>query len=230
MDIKSCKSCKKCPSRWKNFNNLTTEQLERVNEKRFEAKFKAGEVIFKQGSPTSNAIFIIAGLAKVYIETESGKSVIFTIAKPGRLITGPGVYIDNVHHYSLSAIKETTACFVDVNVLKELVHENGNFAQGFLEDISLKSLDSFEKIITISQKKMNGRLAEGLLYLSNQIFETDEFNCCLTRQELGELTLMTKESVVRLLKEFDEEGIVKVQGSNIKILDKTRLTKIMQSG
>lgn len=230
MDIKSCKSCKKCPSRWKNFNNLTTEQLERVNEKRFEAKFKAGEVIFKQGSPTSNAIFIIAGLAKIYIETENGKSVIFTIAKPGRLITGPGVYIDNVHHYSLSAIKETTACFVDVNVLKELVHENGNFAQGFLEDISLKSLDSFEKIITISQKKMNGRLAEGLLYLSNQIFETDEFNCCLTRQELGELTLMTKESVVRLLKEFDEEGIVKVQGSNIKILDKTRLTKIMQSG
>jgi CRP-like cAMP-binding protein len=77
---------------------------------------------------------------------------------------------------------------------------------------------------------MNGRLAEGLLYLSNYIFETDEFNCCLTRQELGELTLMTKESVVRLLKEFDKEGLVEVKGSNFKILDKNRLTKIMQSG
>jgi CRP-like cAMP-binding protein len=143
MDKKSCKSCKDCPSRWRNFDNLTEDQLERVNEKRFEAKFKAGEVIFKQGSPTSNAIFIISGLAKIYIETENGKSVIFTIAKPGRLITGPGLYVDNVHHYSLAAIQDTRACFVDVKILKELVHENGAFAQGFLEDTSLKSLQNF---------------------------------------------------------------------------------------
>lgn len=230
MDIKSCKSCKICPSRWKNFDNLTDEQMDRVNERRFEARFKAGEVIFKQGSPTSNAIFIISGMAKIYTETENGKSVIYAIAKPGRLITGPGTFVDSIHHYSLATIKDTIACFVDIGIIKELILENGKFAQGFIEDISAKSLNSLEKIISISQKKMNGRLAEGILHLSNEIFESDEFNCCLTRQELGELTLMTKESVVRLLKEFDEEGIVEVKGSNLKILDKNRLAKIMQSG
>ncbi|PLX16917.1 MAG: hypothetical protein C0599_14450 [Salinivirgaceae bacterium] len=230
MDKKSCKSCKVCPSRWRNFDNLTDEQMDRINEKRFEARFKSGEVIFKQGSPTSNAIFIISGMAKIYTETENGKSVRYAIAKPGRLITGPGTFVDNIHHYSLATIKDTVACFVDIGIIKELILENGRFAQGFIEDISAKALNSFDKILSISQKKMNGRLAEGILHLSDEIFQSDEFNCCLTRQELGELTLMTKESVVRLLKEFDEEGIVKVKGSNLKIMDKNRLTKIMQSG
>ncbi|ALO15066.1 fumarate/nitrate reduction transcriptional regulator [Salinivirga cyanobacteriivorans] len=111
-----------------------------------------------------------------------------------------------------------------------MVHENGDFAEGFLRDISIKGLESLRKIITFSQKKMNGRLAEGLLYLSDKIYNTEDFDCQLTRQEIGELTLMNKESVVRLLKEFDEEGILDVKGGRIKILDKERLNKIMQSG
>ncbi|WP_081421466.1 Crp/Fnr family transcriptional regulator [Salinivirga cyanobacteriivorans] len=127
-------------------------------------------------------------------------------------------------------MEDSTVCFIGMNMLKKMVHENGDFAEGFLRDISIKGLESLRKIITFSQKKMNGRLAEGLLYLSDKIYNTEDFDCQLTRQEIGELTLMNKESVVRLLKEFDEEGILDVKGGRIKILDKERLNKIMQSG
>ena len=87
-------SCEICTQGWKNFHNLTKEEIKLVNENRYEAIFKPGEIILKQGSPTSNALFLSAGLAKTYIEGLSGKNFIISIALPGRLILGPGAYID----------------------------------------------------------------------------------------------------------------------------------------
>jgi len=223
-------TCKNCPQRWKNFDSLTEDQLQHINQNRFEAKFKAGEIIFKQGSPTSNAIFLISGLAKMYMEGYDGKNIILSLAKPKVLIAGPGAYVDNRHHYSLAALTDTLACFVDMNMMKEMVHQNSKFAEGYLKDISSKSLDTFNKLVSSNQKKMHGRLAEGLILLADEIFEANDFDCILSRQELGELTNMTKESVVRLLKEFHDEEIIKIEGSRIRILDKPKLQKIMISG
>jgi signal-transduction protein with cAMP-binding, CBS, and nucleotidyltransferase domain len=61
-------SCETCTRRWKNFQHLTKEELNLVNDNRYEATFKPGEIMIKQGSPTSNALFIASGMAKTYIE------------------------------------------------------------------------------------------------------------------------------------------------------------------
>ena len=60
-------------------------------------------------------------------------------------------------------------------------------------------------------------LAEGLVHLADEIFEAPKFNCHMTRQELGEFTGMTKESVVRLLKEFHDENIIQLADHSIEI-------------
>lgn len=223
-------TCRTCPFRWENFDTLTNEELDLVNQNRSEARFKAGEIIFKQGSPTSNAIFISTGIGKAYMEGFDNKNIIFSLVTPGWLIAGPGAYVDNRHHYSFAAITDVTVCFVDINIIKELVHRNPIFAEGYLKDVSRKSLNTFNKLASLTQKKMHGRLAEGIIYLSEQIYKANEFNCILSRQELGELTGMTKESVVRLLKEFNDEGIVKVDNTQMEILNLTKLKKIMVSG
>lgn len=70
--ITSCANCARC---WNNFRNLTEEELELINKNRYEATFKPSEIIIKQSSPASNAIFIISGLAKVYMEGYSGKNL-----------------------------------------------------------------------------------------------------------------------------------------------------------
>lgn len=114
--------------------------------------------------------------------------------------------------------------------MKEFVRVNGKFAEGLIKDISHKSQNTFGKLLDLTQKKMHGRLSDGLLYLSEELFKANRFECIITRQEIGELTNMTKESVVRILTEFQKDGIVKVEGSYIEILDKKRLKQISLSG
>jgi CRP-like cAMP-binding protein len=223
-------SCEDCVHGWKNFQHLTKSELALVNENRYEANFKPGEIMIKQGSPTSNALFMSNGLAKTYIEGINRKNFILGIALPGRLIMGPGGYVNSRHTYSVSAITSVQACFISFDVLKKLVRENGDFAESFLEDISAKSLSSLTRMVNLAQKRMSGRLAEVLIYFADEVFHNDEYEMILSRQELGEMTSMAKECVVRILKELEDSGVIYSDSSSIKILDRERLIQISEKG
>ena len=197
---------------------------------RYEATFKPGEVMIKQGSPTSNALFLSKGMAKMYVESNTGKNFIMGIALPGMLVMGPGAYVDSRHTYSVSAITTVQACFIGFEIFKKLVRENGEFAEGMLEDISIKSLQSHTRMVNLSQKRMSGRVADALLYFSDEVFRSNEYEMVFSRQELGDMTSMAKECVVRILKEFEDSGVVYSDSSKVKILDKERLIQISDRG
>ena len=223
-------SCETCTRKWKNFQHLSQEELNLVNENRYEATFKPGEIIIKQGSPASNALFMASGMAKTYIEGLNGKNFVISIALPGRLILGPGAYVDSRHTYTVAAITSVQACFINFEIFKHLVRTNGAFAESLLEDISAKSQNTFSRMVNLSQKKMHGRLADALLYFSDAIFKSDEYEMILSRQELGEMTNMAKECVVRILKELEETGVIYSDSSKIKILNREKLIQIALKG
>ena len=223
-------SCENCTHGWKNFEHLTKNELQMVNDNRYEATFKPGEIMIKQGSPTSNALFLSKGMAKMYIESSNGKNFIIGIALPGRLVMGPGAYVNSRHTYSVSAITTVQACFISFEIFKQLVKENGEFAEGMLEDISAKSLQSHIRMVNLSQKRMSGRVADALLYFSDEVFNSNDYEMVFSRQELGEMTSMAKECVVRILKEFEDSGVVYSDSSQIKILNKDKLIQISEKG
>jgi len=221
-------SCESCTQKWRSFSYLSKDELNYINQNRYEAIFKTGEIILKQGSPSSNALFLASGLAKVYFEGLNGKNLIMSLAKPGRMIIGPGVYVNSRHAYTASAILPVQACFVHFDVFRHLIRTNGAFAESFIQEISANSLRIHNRLVNLTQKKMPGRMAETILYLSNDIFNSDEFDMILSRNELGEMSNMAKECVVRIIKEFEGSGILVSHGSRIKIHDKEKLNTISE--
>ncbi|HSO78252.1 MAG TPA: helix-turn-helix domain-containing protein, partial [Bacteroidales bacterium] len=76
----------------------------------------------------------------------------------------------------------------------------------------------------------HGRLAEALLYFSETLFHSDDFEMVLSRQELGEMTNMAKESVVRILGELENENIIHATPRAVRILDHDKLRVISEKG
>ena len=215
---------------WKNFSTLTPGELDYVNQNRFEAHYRRGEILIKQGSPASNALFLSSGITKTFLEGNGNKNFIMSIDKPGKLITGQGSYVNSRNNFSVSALTEVKACFISVEVIRHLVKLNGDFAEGMLEDICSKDFRSYVRMINLTNKKMPGRLADTLLYFSDEVYLADEFEMILSRQELGEMTNMARESVVRILGEFEETGVIKSESTRIKIMDKKKLILISERG
>ncbi len=77
---------------------------------------------------------------------------------------------------------------------------------------------------------MHGRIADVLFYLSDKIYCQNPFELTISRQDLADLSGISKESAIRILKEFKEEGILTVDGNVLEILNLKQLHQISETG
>jgi len=227
--IQHLSNCKDCICKSSIFKSLRPFELELIDRNRFQVAYKSGEIIFKQGTPSPHFVCVTSGLAKLYIEGY-GKNLILALVKPVDYIFGPGIYVDNRHYYSASAVDDSTACLVDVNIFKKLIRENSDFADEFIRRVSIQAIFNFEQVISLTQKQMHGRIADALFYLCDKIYASNPFEMTISRQDLADLSGMSKESAIRILKEFKEEGILTVNGSSIHITNPKQMRQISETG
>ena len=222
-------NCVNCNCKSQIFKNLGAFELELINSSKFQVDYKAGEIIFKQGTPSPYFVCITSGLAKIYIEGY-GKNLILALVKPIDYIFGPGIYVDNRHYYSASAVEDSTACLVDASVFKKLIRENPDFAEEFIKRVSLQAIFNFDQLLNLTQKQMPGRIADVIFYLTDKIYCANPFELTISRQDLADLSGMSKESAIRILKEFKEEGILTLNGNAMEILNLKQLRQISETG
>jgi len=225
-----CRNCMDCGFRSPMFDHLSHKELQLINEHRFEIKFNKGEIIRKQGTFLSHVISLNSGLAKLYIEGPNGKNLILRIIKPTKFIGGPGMYYDQHHHYTVAALVDTRACFIEINIFKEIIHSNPGFAAEFMKEFSINMLSTYDRLINITQKQIPGRMADALLYFSEDIYNSNQISSVISKQDLADLTSMSKDSAVKILRQFKEEGIITIQSNHIEITDKEALLKISNIG
>ena len=212
------------------FKNLTDEELEYLVDKKQQIRYKTGETIIKQNTASTYVICMKEGFAKVYIEGEKGKNLIVKIIGKGDFVTGGGLFNGNVHHFTISAISPVTCCLIDSGRLTQLFTKNTDFAVELLRTHTRQNNYLLSRMVGLTQKYMPGRVAETLLYLKNEIYKTSRFSTTLSRQELADMSNMTKESLVRILQQFKESNIIKTQASEIEITDESSLTNISING
>jgi len=226
----NCNNCIDCNNKMSLFGLLTQNQLEEINNNRYEVCFKTGETIIKQGTSSTHIIILTSGIGKMYIEGVQEKNLIIQICKAWTFIGRYSLYFEQRHHYSFSALTEITACYIEKNVFKKILKENAAFTEAFLEDSYKMGVSNLEKMLSLSQKQMHGRIADGLLYLSEQIYNTLDLKLTLSRQDLADLTGMSKDSATRILKELHENKTIHLAGKNIKILNLKKLQKFSYFG
>jgi CRP-like cAMP-binding protein len=212
------------------FRLLSHEELAMINDNRCQVKYKAGETIRKQGANLLHVISVTSGLCKLYIEGMESRNIILRIIKPTNFIGGPGLYVDQMHHFTVSAITDTTVCFIDTKIFKLIMEENKAFADEFMQDMSRNMISIYNRIISLTQKQMAGRVADALVYLSDDIFESRTFDLPLTKQEIADFAKMSKDNVVKIMKAFNNENIIKQSDKSIEIIDYDKLQLICSTG
>lgn len=178
----------------------------------------------------SHVISVTSGLAKLYLEGIDQRNAILRIVKPTNFIGGPGIYLDQLHHFSVTALVDTTVCFIDVTVFRSIIDQNKDFAHEFMKDFSRNILSVHNRLIYLTQKQMPGRMADTLIYLFNEIFESSRIPMHFSRQDLSELSAMSKDSAVKILREFQHDGIIDQNDQEIVLKNPEALLMISRKG
>ena len=222
--------CRNCGLKMNLFCYMTDDQLTKVNDDRKEVTFQAGETIFKSGGPLTHILCVTKGMAKTYIEEPGEKRVLLNLVQPVQLIGGPGFLVDDRHYITVTALEETRACYIDTNDFKEVMRANAEFSMELVKYLNQRIISYFDKINSLAHKHMHGKLASSLLYLVDDVYKKLSFETKLNRQDFADLSGMTKESVIRILKEFKEEGILEYNTTHFEVMNKEQLIKISKTG
>jgi len=223
-------NCKECTEKSCAVSVLDDYELEKISSNSAQVNFQKNEMIFKQNSPASYIIFVKNGIVKEHMTGPNKKEQILKIVKGPAFLRISSKLKYNNNSYSATAITGSTICFININIFKELIYNNPKFAYEILISVCEDGLYCFNKFVNQTQKQVPGRLAEALLFFSNNIFSSEKFIFPVTKSELADLIGSTRESVTRVLSAFKREEIIGLKGKTIKILNKNMLEQISKTG
>jgi CRP/FNR family transcriptional regulator len=119
---------------------------------------------------------------------------------------------------------------IDINYFKQLLLQNSKFAKEVIDILISNSVQINGRFFCLTHKQSYGRLADILLCLADRIFKASEFDLNLSRKDLAELSGISPETVVRMLKKFKDEGLIHIDGKKFQIIDYDRLKRISETG
>ena len=212
------------------FDLLTEEEQKLVNTSSVLVNYKKGEMICKQGSFASHIMYLEKGLVKIYLEGNP-KDLILTITPEKNLMGLQALYEgNNTFLYSISTYTNTSVRLIDIQIFKQLLKQNPQFAYRIINILNESTSQSYGRFFSLTQKQLHGRLADILLCLSRKIFKSVEFDLPLSRSDLSDLTSMSTESVIRIMKDFKDDRIIDINNKSITLLDIPRLETISAKG
>ncbi len=212
------------------FHLISREDFESLDRKKTQLTYEKGENIFKQGAPAPHVLFIQTGLVKVYLQTGVRKHLNLWIARSGDFLAFSTIFGADHYPYSAVALRDSELMMIEKESLKGLLRTNCEFALRITSRNYGTEQHLLDIVTNLSYKQMRGKLASTLLYLSSEPFLKEEVFILLTRQDIADFASISVENVVRFLKEFEQEGIVNLEGKNITIADRRKLSSISTTG
>ncbi|MFH0755930.1 MAG: Crp/Fnr family transcriptional regulator [Bacteroidota bacterium] len=223
-------TCEKCELKELFFENLEGEQLDFMCSGKIEKEYKQGEIIIKEGVPIMDFSYLKSGLVKLFRSDQNGKEQIITIAKPMDYVSLLSVFSIDRYNYSVTALEDSVTCNLKMEDLKNMVQQNSTLALGLLSRMSQVADRIIIEMLEIRKKHLRGRVAHILIYFSENVYFSNEFDLPLTRKEMAEYVGMTTENVIRTLSEFRKDGILKIYGKTILIVQMEPLKSIADFG
>ncbi len=223
-------SCASCDFRDVVFSYLDDASVEDLCDHKEEQFFRKGEIINHEGEKISNFKYLKSGLVKLYRRTPSGDEQVITITRPFEFVSNMSIFSEEKYQYSVSALEDSVVCMVKLEFIKQLFLKNGGFAMGLLTKISRINDKIISQTLDIRQKNLIGRVAFVLLYFTNEIYKSRVFDLPVSRKEIADYIGMSTANVIRTLSNFKKEGIIRVFGKTIEVVDVAKLEIISKHG
>ena len=210
-------------------SKLSVSEKEFLEKNSFYKHFKKGDIIVSQGSPINYIVYCCYGLTKVHAKSGNNSRII-SVIKDSNFFNLSTSFVCLKHECSLTALSSSLFCFIELSAFKSVIINNGMFALEIIHRLGLRER-LFSKFIVASYYRQNpGKVAHVLLQFSNEIYEKPDFVLPLTRKEFSEYIRIARENVSRILKDFQDNGLILIDNNRITILNKELLTLISEKG
>jgi CRP/FNR family transcriptional regulator len=223
-------SCENCEFREVVFSTLDEEKVMELCRFKEEHACPKGEIINHEGEKITDFKYLKSGLVKLFRRTSDGDEQVITITRPFEFVSNLSIFSEDKYKYSVSALEDSVVCSVRLDFIRELFLKNGDFAISLMTRISKINDKIISKTLDIRLKNLAGRVAFVLLYFTNDIYKSRVFDLPVSLKEIADYIGMSSANVIRTLSDFKRDGIIKVFGIMIEVVDINKLEIISKRG
>lgn len=182
-------------------------------------------VIYAQGSYPNFLYFVSKGKVKTFKTDSLGNEFITGLHHEGDFVG----YIDLLENMAYSesavALEDGELCSIQKEDFAALIYNHKDVANKFIKMLANNVLEKEDRLLKLAYGSVRKRVAEALLLLKTKYTNegSDNFSIPISRDDLSSIVGAAKETVIRMLTDFKEEGLIQISGSTITIINADKL-------
>ncbi len=209
-------------------NNLPFSHLQSEARARFETiapemSRSRGEMLFAEGDTPRCVFLILSGRVKLSVSSREGRTAILRVAGPGEILGISAAMSGSVHETTAEAAELCRVKAIRVSdflqLLKQFPEASAEATSCLLREyrVALNNVCRLALPNTVA-----GRLASLLLewFDGTRATATSDrrFIVALTQEEIASMTNTSRETVSRVLHQFQQDKLIRIKGASVTIL------------
>ena len=182
--------------------------------------------LFSEGDTPLNIYFIKSGSIKVYKSHQDGKELIINIYNTNDFFGFEPVLEGTNYQESAVAMQDSEVILIPRHDFTTLLQSHPDVSKAFIGLLCKKVAENENHLLHLAYNSVRQRTAEALLKV--QELKDAKDNIQISREDLGKMVGTASESVIRILSEFKDEGLIEIDGGKIRIAQPLKLEKVVR--
>lgn len=209
------------------FAALNDAQITQLIEESQLVNLEKGAYVFRQGDPCNHFGFVISGSVKIYRLTPDGQEKVFEVIgdrntfAEAMMFMSTGTYVATAQ-----TVLPTQLLLLSNATYTRLLRENTETAMALLASLSVRMHQRLNEIEILSLKNATHRV---IRYILSQALRscskcrTPSFELPMAKRLVAGHLSIQPETFSRIIHHLSDEGIIRIDGRRICILDRDRL-------
>lgn len=188
--------------------------------------FKKKAFIFDEGETSSSVYFVRSGQIKVFKRHAEGKELISSIYKSGDFFGYESILQAEPYYESAVALEDSELSLIPKADFLTLVYGQSDVAKSFIGLLCRKVKEKETQLLNFAYNSIRQRTAESLL----KLHQLSGVNNALTvaREDLAKMVGTATESVIRVLSDFKDEGLINIVAGKIEVKHADKLLQVVR--
>jgi len=205
------------------------EEFEKLSLNNEIRTYKTKDVIFKEDQNARWLYFVISGQVKIIQTHEYGKEFISQIFQPGDFFGHYAVLRGTPYAHGATALTETMLRLVPKSDFMSLLFNNRDFAAHFIKKLAKNVHDTEMQLIDLAYSSVRKKVANALIAFATkrEITPNEIIEINISREDLAARAGTAKETLIRTLSDFKQEGLITIESKSIHIQDLQKLESLI---
>jgi CRP-like cAMP-binding protein len=211
------------------FAGMGKDSLHAISRTLRTRRFRRGEVLFHEGDP-GDALFVVAsGAVKVVVPSEDGDEAILATLRRGDFLGELALLDGAPRSASAIALEQTEVMALPREQFRALVASEPAIRDALFAALAGELRRLTTHVAELHFLDLTGRLAARLTHLAEEHGERGpdgaiRLDAPLTQSDLAAMIGATRQSVNKLLGEFEADGLLRLERDTIVVPDLARLS------